>query len=130
MQPSRKSKFQRNCLTLGVLFLSLSLAGCGYMGYQRYAWDSTDKALLGVLTVTSAADAYTTMEGMDQGLRELNPILGSHPSDAEIALFTAGVVLGGWYLAQHMEPKDRKMFLTILSFIKGGAALHNYQMLE
>jgi len=100
------------------------------MGYKRQPWDTTDKALLGAVAVTSVADAYTTMEGMDQGLQELNPILGSSPADEEILLFTAGVVLGGYYFAQYMNPSERKVFLTILSFLKGGAALHNYQLLE
>ena len=127
--PRNKSRFACSCGIVGILFLSTFL-GCGYMGYKKIKWDAKDKALMGGVVITSGFDAWTTMEGMDRGYKELNPILGNHPSDGAIIAHSLTIVLLGYYFAQYMHPTERKIFLTFLSLIKGGAAVHNWRLLN
>ena len=129
LRQRKQSKFKRGLLVMGTLFLSLSLLGCGYMGYKRAkwaAWDKTDQILYGTTVLVTYTDYKSTIDGLDAGLRELNPILGEHPSDTTLALFSVGVALGAYYMAQYMSPADRKFFLGGLTFLKGAASVNNW----
>jgi MFS family permease len=54
-------------------------------------------ALGAAATVAIAADWVTTLDGLHQGFRESNPLLGPHPSATR-----ATVLIGGGLVAMHI----------------------------
>lgn len=76
----------------------------------------------------SVADAITTRQNMRAGYIELNPLVGSHVSDGELAI-RVGVVVAGvalQYVAlrvmpEEQRPKWRRRF-TLVNGVAGGAA--------
>ena len=129
-QKHQKTKFQKNCLLLGILFISLSI-GCGAMGYRKYDWDTTDKAMMGMVVLSKTADGWTTINALsDPDNYETNVFLGKHPSDAEVIGFLALTGLLTYYFAQYMEPDVRKVFLGITSIVHIGASYNNYNLVD
>lgn len=60
-----------------VMILCCLLAGCaGHSNFNRAAFHTLN-----------VVDAAQTMEGMDRGCTEGNPLLGDNPSDGKIAAF-------------------------------------------
>jgi hypothetical protein len=57
------------------------------------SWRTRDIVLEGVVVGGIAADAATTIRGMNQGRNEMNPVLGSHPDATAVVTFGASVAL-------------------------------------
>ena len=66
-------------LPLLIVYILL-ITGCGTVR----PWTTEEKMMLGLSCLAVAADAYTTMEGMNMGNSETNPIMGKHPSNGTI----------------------------------------------
>ena len=93
--------------------------------------DKVDKALIVGMNVAKAADAWTTIEGLNHdGVYETNIILGKHPSDGEVVGYMILTSLLSHYLAQYMTPDVRKVFLSITSVVHGYAAWHNWNLVN
>ena len=107
------------------------MASCSHLGFKKYPMDKVDKALIVGMNVAKAADAWTTIEGLNHdGVYETNIILGKHPSDGEVVGYMILTSLLSHYLAQYMTPDVRKVFLSITSVVHGYAAWHNWNLVN
>lgn len=90
-------------LILAMLLLALS----GTVAGADDEWTQSQKAAATAFVVASAFDAASTINGLNNGKRELNPLYGSHPSDKRVIL-TKLAIVGGvlWYADRH--PSDRE----------------------
>ena len=108
------------CLLLCLLLL---LTGC----VTPQPWTTRNKVMAGILVTSTAADMASTSYALQNGARELNPLLGEHPDDATLALFglaSTGVIL----LVSHylLTPTQRDWLLGICGFVHFGASVSNY----
>lgn len=93
-------------------------------------YDTTEKVLLGTLVATNATDALTTMEALDRGAVELNPFLGSHPSNGKLIAVKIAGVTAMTIIANKMDHTFRKILLGTASLLFGGVSLHNMNVLN
>src|SRR5258708_37578969 len=96
---------------------------------QHHFWTVENKVNVGILAGLVAADAVTTQRGLNQGLREINPIMrpfvtrGAAGEAAGTALgFGAGV--GGGYLLQrsNLYKADRITMRLLVAATSGFVA--------
>lgn len=104
--------------------LTVALACAGLTGcFQN--WPKRDIALYSFNFACNAYDAYQTERAVENGYKELNPVLGESPSDERLI----GIkVLGEtvvYYLADSME-ETRVLVLTLATVPCVYAVVHNY----
>ncbi len=104
-------------------------------------------ALLLLASTTALADGYLAVSesllALDwaqtryisahpDGYRELNPLLGSHPSIGRVNTHFAGAMLADWaignWLRDEFGDDPRKTWLIAVSVIEGGIVAHNYRI--
>jgi len=120
-----KTKFQKRCLCIGlVLIFGATVIACFGM---KYKYTKADKIAIGGLIVATAADVGTTIDGLNNGARETNPIFGEDPSSVSLILVSAAVTGALIYLSHWWASKERQM-LWVLTLFHGFAAGHNYQV--
>lgn len=102
----------------------VSAAGCA-------SWSRSDRLAAGFFVAGHAADAITTERHQDRPdlFREMNPILGDHPSEQEIAVFFV-VTAGLTFLLAHLFPKIRKPLLLGYGATGFAWAIHNDKMMD
>ena len=110
-----------------VLLAAILLSGCATFGDTFSDWNKTDKAIYDALTVCHVLDYLQTESAMDSGeYKELNPLLGSSPSDERLAAMKAGVLGLQWSMAETIDAEWRRTYFgTQLAFC-GAAVLHNH----
>jgi hypothetical protein len=87
-------------------------------------WTKEEKILLAVSIVAAGADYYTTERCLDRGHREMNPLIGKHPTDTELTLkASAGYFM--FLLIAHYCPKLRPYLLGGQAFVNACFAAHN-----
>lgn len=84
---------------------------------QSRPWTDEEKLLGATALTLHAIDTAQTSYGMKHGYRELNPILGSHPSDDKLAAFFVLSTLGSFYILDTYE-EDRKIGLYWMIGVK------------
>lgn len=77
---------------------------------ENRPWTDEEKLLGATALTLHAIDTSQTSYGMKHGYRELNPILGSHPSDDKLAAFFVLSTLGAYHVLDTYE-EDRKIGL-------------------
>jgi hypothetical protein len=89
-------------------------------------WSATDRALLVSAYAAELADYGLTMDiKRHPGLRELNPILGAHPSDAKVTVYFAGAAAATWALASALPPVYRAAYLGGVVVVECAIVAHN-----
>ena len=83
-----------------------------------------EQFLLAGMIAANAADAYTTIQYLDIGGTEANPILGENPSDTSVIMFK-GIFTATLYVLGELHPECRETYYTIGMIMGGGAALWN-----
>lgn len=83
----------------------------------------------------SFADLRATELALEQpGVRELNPLYGSHPSDARLYVGGAILASGLWFYARHLwRNGNRRAAITILvagGLVRGAVAERNHRIGE
>lgn len=79
---------------------------------------------------------YTALHLMDWGqtldisshpedYQEENPILGSHPTRAEVNTFMAATLAGHWLVARKLEPEKRRTFQWVSIAVRGLFIVNN-----
>ena len=106
--------------TLLIIILLIVLPGC----VTPRPWTKAEKVMLGASCLAVVADAYTTMDGQDNGHRETNPIMGKHPSDGTIISVMA-LMQVTTIVAAHYLPDFRSWILGVKSGVNAGFAFHN-----
>lgn len=67
--------------------------------FDRSEISRTEHAALALAVLATAADIYTTRRGLAHGCVESNPLYGSRPSSAQLALVGAVPLAAGYYAA-------------------------------
>ncbi len=118
---------------LAIVALLLALAGCATPGgdygptgetvhglpvmeRQRIEWTDTQKAAFGLGVAMTLADVYSTVDGLDRGCREANPIYGEHPSLFKLlaiksALTAFQFLYADWQIQKGRDPSTG-MFIS------------------
>lgn len=101
-------------------------------------WDNTDTALQCVNGALFVADALQTLDIKNhKSMYETNPILGKHPSDAEVMGYFIGTFaihsVVAYYLPDLLfKPKTASLFrkgiITLSIGVESAVIHHNYQM--
>lgn len=109
------------------LLLCLLLITTSSCAITTEPWSRSSKAAAVAMTMGTIADMYSTSQLIHKGGYELNPLLGSHPSDTTLAVF--GLCITGLWLgiAELMPDNYRTWFLAtvgILSFAGAGRNLY------
>ena len=87
---------------LTIIISILILTGC--------SWSMQDRALLVASIGASYADYRTTTRILDEGGYEMNPLIGKHPSDGELAVWMISsevlVILLAHYYPKWRTPRS------------------------
>jgi len=97
------------------------------------AWEKlprADKFNLGYNLGVHALDAYTTMEGMDRGAVELNPILGKHPSDGTIIISKVAIAAAITAIYLKWPNKKTRYLVAGQSLFGTAAVVNNFKVLS
>ena len=103
-----------------------------YAGNWNFcSWPTEDKALEVFYQGLNMADLYTTDELLDKGYRELNPLLGDHPSDDKLIIYMGlnavlHYVVTGYFMDKDPQWKHWWQGLTIGA--KGAAVFWNIRV--
>jgi len=69
--------------------------------------------------------------GLDEGAIETNFILGEHPSDSEVLLFTGVGVALGWVVLKYIDdPEIARTVIWIGSIFTGYYVYHNWKVVN
>jgi hypothetical protein len=110
--------------TIAILLVSMMLTSCA-------TWSRNDKLLAVMSCTAAAADAYTTTRFLKYpDTREINPLMGDHPSDARVYATIAATQALFLIIANYLPPDLRKLFLGGKTMLNTGLALHNYDIIE
>ena len=99
-------------LLLVLLLGVVSLSGC-----------STNQWRAG-FHAANAADAYTTLQGLDRGCTESMPLAGPNPSDSTIMAIAIGQAILAELVCGHAEESERVCW-QVFTAIKLGAGAWN-----
>ena|SRR3990167_11441589 len=90
------------------------------------SWSNADSIREITYISLHVTDWMQTRQGISGGMKELNPILGEHPSMGKIDTIV-GLSLMGHILISGLLPKPyRTIFQYITIGIESGAVIHNY----
>ena len=106
------------------LVIILLLVGCA-----SRPWTKEEKFLLGVSCLATVADMTTTIQMLDNGNWEMNPIMGKHPSDGQVVITMAATQAIVIVLAHYWDD-FRSWMLGIKTGINAGFAIHNSRLKE
>jgi hypothetical protein len=90
-------------------------------------WDTADKILFGSFLALQAADAAQTHYASrhPDRFREVNPLLGSQPSDGKILAVKSLMIGATYYILKDADSHTRKTVLTVLDALYIGVVAHN-----
>lgn len=114
-----------------VLVVVLAVSGCASLYPHPRRWTGEEKALAGFFVLAHVMDGYTTERCQDHPERfyEVNPLLGKHPEDSEIALYFSVTGVGALVLA-HLYPELRVPLLGGYGALNFGCTVYNYRLLS
>lgn len=113
--------------TLPMLVIIIAISGCASMKVDIKNWSKSEKALAVGMVVGQAADYVSTIDGLEQGARELNPIAPSSKSGM-VAFKAAGSYVILW-CADRIE-EYRKTILITGNIFGWGAATWNMGQID
>ena len=83
-------------------------------------WTKQEKVALWASTAATIADAYTTDRVLDNGGRELNPVIKGSPVVGVISFQMIAIIIS------HYWPEIRIPLLGGKAVVNGACAIHNY----
>jgi len=110
-------------MILRLAIIAIFLAGCA----TARPWTTEEKVLLGASCLATVADAYTTLDMLDNGNWEINPMMGEHPSSSQVVLTMAATQVLTIIVA-HYWSDFRAWILGIKTGINSGFAFHNMRL--
>ena len=110
--------------TLILILACLLLPACAGFDATPMPWTKGEKAMLWASVGATAADAYTTIEGLNNGCSESNTFVGKDPSNATVIVFSAAIQAGFVAIA-HYFPDFRLWGLGGKTIANTGAAVWN-----
>ena len=108
-----------------IIALSLiTLTGCAT---SPRPWSTTEKTMLAASCLAMVADTYTTIDMLDRGHYEMNPMMGEYPSNGTVISVMALTQVAAAVLA-HYWPAFRTWGLGGKTVFNAGLAFHNTQL--
>lgn len=99
---------------------AFALGGCS-------TWGPKEQRAFAFSAVCHTVDLVQTDWALEHGYRELNPILGSHPSDNKLVAHKAAVMGLTWAIGERFEGDDRWKAIMISTIPCVLAVAHNYR---
>ena len=106
--------------TLLIIILLIVLPGC----VTPRPWTKAEKVMLGASCLAVAADMTTTLDGLNNGNWETNPMMGEYPSGSQVVL-TMAATHAVFIIVAHYWSDFRKWILGIKTGVNAGFAFHN-----
>ena len=103
-----------------VLIAMLLFTGCATVR----PWTTEEKVLLAASCLAVAADMTTTIDGLNNGNWETNPMMGEYPSDSQVVL-TMAATHAVFIIVAHYWSDFRTWILGIKTGVNAGFAFHN-----
>ena len=94
-------------------------------------WSQEDKVLGIAAAAVTAVDMLQTLDikrHRAEGIRETNPILGDHPSDAKVLGYFASAAIAGYLIMDNTPPRWRKWFATGVILVEADVVNKNYRL--
>jgi len=93
-------------------------------------WETRNKWIGGAALALHIADWRQTryITEHPQIYREMNPLLGPHPSKAEVDRFFLLTGIGTYLIADYLQGDTRTTFLSVFSVLKFSAVYNNYSI--
>ena len=92
-----------------------------------FAWDNADTQREVAWQLVNVMDWQTTLDIKNHpNLWETNPIMGRHPTDAQINLYMGGMAIAHYYISKRLKPKYRKYWQYLTIFGSTSAVVNNY----
>lgn len=110
-----------------ILVFGVFVIGCA--GLEKVPWTRGDKVALGAMIVCTAADVATTIYGLNNGFREINPIYGDDPSPG-ILIISNAIITGGIYWAVQYLSSEQRKILYVPAGMHCSAAALNYKKIQ
>jgi len=104
------------------LVIVLILSGCA-----TRPWTKEEKILLTASCLATVADTVTTLDMLDNGNWEINPIMGKHPSDSKVVV-TMGATQTLTIILAHYLEGFRSWILGVKTGINAGYTFHNLRI--
>ena len=101
------------------------LAGCA----SPRPWTKEEKMLLAASCLATTADMVTTLDMLDDGNWEINPMMGKHPTDGQVVI-TIGITQALTVVLAHYWDDFRSWILGAKTGINAGFAFHNLRLKE
>ena len=110
-----------------IAIAALSLAGVAHAGDD---WDQTEKIMGSTLLAITAVDMMQTINiaGHPDVWQEYNPILGRHPSKAQVYGYFLASGIIGYNIIDALPHSWRKGTMGTLMAIEVGMVAHNYSI--
>lgn len=104
------------------------LSGCAFVK-TRDPWTKTDKICAVASIIAVAADGHSTIRMLDNPNNyEMNPIMGSRPSDGRVVGTMLATQVFYLFFCHLLPSEYREVFLGGKTILNTGWAIHNYQM--
>ena len=105
------------------VFILVFLTGCA----GARPWTKQEKALLVASCAATIADMTTTIQMLDNGNWETNPIMGKHPSSSKVIITMTATEIFTIILAHYFEG-FRSWILGTKTVLNTGLAIHNTRL--
>lgn len=106
-----------------IILILLLLTSCAHN--KDLGWSNIDKTLLATSVLATAADAYTTINMLENPNNyEVNPLMGKHPSNSQV-IITMAITEILFIIVVHYFKDYRKFILGSKIVVNTGCALHN-----
>jgi hypothetical protein len=105
--------------TIVVLFCALALSACSI-------WHPPEQRAFAFAATCHAVDLVQTDWALEHGYREMNPLLGDHPSDNRLIAHKAAVMVATWGIAEQFSGEDRWKAILVTTIPCIIAVGHNY----
>ena len=112
-------------ILLRVLILCVFLISCA----STRPWTREEKVLLGASCLATVADTVTTIDMLNNGNWEINPMMGKHPSYTQVVV-TMSITQVLTIVAAHYWDDFRSWILGAKTGINVGFAFHNLRLKE
>jgi len=109
----------------GTVFLILSLLSGRIPPSPTLAWTPGQFALATVTAAEIVVDWGQTRDALSRGRRELNPVLGSHPSSARLAVYNAVVIPGMLAVGSFLPERWRTLWFATLFVMQTACVTRN-----
>ena len=114
----------RYLVLASALFASVLLAGTALAADE---WTKEDQELQLVYTVLHMIDWGQTryIARHPDKHREMNPILGSHPTTEQVDMYCASTLAASWFIAKKLNRKNRKRFQWFITGVEANMVTLN-----